>query len=52
MWASGLQLGGTRGPRRPSPAAMDRIADCFTKILVDNVDRLCQLTMERTRVTP
>ncbi len=52
MWASGLVLGGGRDLRRPSPSAMDRIADCFAKILVDNVDRLRQLTMERMRVTP
>ncbi|MDH4076976.1 MAG: DegT/DnrJ/EryC1/StrS family aminotransferase [Acidimicrobiia bacterium] len=54
MWASGLVLGGRRGGFDPlqSLATMDRIADCFTKILVDNVDRLRQLTIERMRVTP
>ncbi len=54
MWASGLVLGGRRGGFDPlqSLQTMDRIADCFTKILVDNVDRLRQLTIERMRVTP
>ena len=54
MWASGLMLGGRRGGFDPlqSLQTMDRIADCFTKILVDNVDRLRQLTIERMRVTP
>lgn len=66
MWASGLVLGHGRGLSNLAPAAevatstmaqpsfeaMDRIADCFTKILADNVDRLRQLTLERMRATP
>jgi perosamine synthetase len=54
MWAAGLVLGHTRSPFNPphSTRAMDRITDCFTKILVDNVDRLCQLTIDRMRTTP
>jgi perosamine synthetase len=53
MWASGLVLGQGRGmfASTQSLPAMDRIADCFTKILVDNVDRLCQLTLERMRLS-
>ncbi len=54
-WAldGGLILGRTRSPFTKSngTSEMDRIADCFAKILIDNVDRVRQLTMERARTS-
>jgi dTDP-4-amino-4,6-dideoxygalactose transaminase len=35
-----------------STVAMDRIADCFVKVLVDNLDRVRALTLERTANDP
>ena len=55
-WAldGGLIIGRTRSPFTSSNGAaeMDRIVDCFAKILVDNVDRVCQLTTERAHTSP
>ena len=47
--AAGLILGRNHSPLlTPHGAAeMDRVVECFAKILVDNVDRVRQLTMER-----
>lgn len=48
-WSSGLLLGPNRSPFGEPHAteSMDEIADCFSKLLVDNLDRVRQLTLER-----
>ena len=54
--AGGLILGDHRSPLTATggTAHMDRIAECFVKILVDNLDRVRQLTLDRAadRVPP
>ena len=52
--AGGLLLGRRLSPlTSPNAAAeMDRVADCFTKILIDHGDRVRQLTTERAEQTP
>ncbi|MEM9134416.1 MAG: DegT/DnrJ/EryC1/StrS family aminotransferase [Actinomycetota bacterium] len=51
--ATGLVLGQDRCPFDDpnDTATMDRIADCFTKIFVDNADRLRTMTEERRQQT-
>ncbi|MCP4227204.1 MAG: DegT/DnrJ/EryC1/StrS family aminotransferase [Actinomycetia bacterium] len=46
---SGLVVGQKRSPFGPPHTieTMERIAECFFKVFVDNVDRLRQLTLER-----
>lgn len=52
LLAAGLVFGRRQSPfAAPNgPNEMDRIADCFDKILTDNLDRVRQLTLERARV--
>jgi dTDP-4-amino-4,6-dideoxygalactose transaminase len=47
--AGGLILGDARSPLTATGGTdhMDRIADCFIKILVENLDRVRQLTLDR-----
>ncbi|MGF1600132.1 MAG: DegT/DnrJ/EryC1/StrS family aminotransferase, partial [Acidimicrobiales bacterium] len=52
-WAGGLVLAGRQALGPPnSEVEMDAVVDCFVKVLVDNVDRLRQLTLERREPLP
>ena len=48
--AATLVIGGDQAPIGSSSTAVDvdHVADCFVKVVVDNVDRFRQLVSERT----
>ena len=50
--SGGLILGDARSPLTATGGTdhMDRIAECFVKILVDNIDRVRQLTLDRAAI--
>ena len=53
LWAGGLFLGDQRSLSNPSPDedSVERIAGCFRKVVVDNVARIRQLTLQRLATT-